>query len=147
MKARTFRILLLILVWQACSQSSEAFLQKAKELMQAQQYEQALDFANKAIEKDESNAELFNLRGVIYFELKKYPNALLDYERAISLNTKDYRPYFNRAELHRTQGRAAEALRDYDQAVLLSPNTADLYLNRGVLHYEERFFKGIPAKS
>ena len=55
----------------ACSQSSDAFLKKGKDLMREGKTRDAIEFINKAIEKNISNAEAFNLRGVAYYELKE----------------------------------------------------------------------------
>src|SRR4028119_403040 len=86
----------LIFVLVACSQSSEAFLDKGRQLMQEQKFEEALGFLNKSIEKDAGNAEAFNARGVTHFELKRYQEANLDYGRAIELRPDFYKPYYNR---------------------------------------------------
>ena len=95
---------------------------------------EGIDYINKAIEKDLTNADAFNSRGVAYFELKEYPNALLDYGQAIQLNPKLYAPYLNRALLYTNQNRLDSALNDYNRAAQLAPDTADVFLNRGQVY-------------
>ena len=75
----------------ACTGSSEAFIEKAKEQMMKGKAQEALPFLNKAIDKDPTNPKAFNMRGAAYFELKDYVNALLDYEKVMKLDPKDYR--------------------------------------------------------
>ena len=94
---------------------------------------EAIEYINKAIEKNISNAEAFNLRGVAYYELKEYPNALLDFNQSIKLQPDSYRPYFNRALLRTSENKTDSALVDYNTAAKLAPDTSDVFLNRGQL--------------
>ncbi|MFN3315222.1 MAG: tetratricopeptide repeat protein [Raineya sp.] len=121
----------------ACGASSQELTEKARKAMQEQRFEEAILLLNKAIEKNEKNADAFNARGVALFELGKYNDAMLDYQQAIQLNPQNYKPYFNRAELYRSLKQREDALKDYEQAIKLAPDVADLYLNRGVLFYEK----------
>ena len=128
----------------SCSNSSDAFLLKGRELMKEKKFIEAIEALNKAIEKDEKNAVAFNTRGVAYFEQNDFSNALQDYNQAIKLSPKDYKPFFNRAENYKAQGNKEEALKDYSTAILLAPqqettlatSLADLYNNRGAIHNE-----------
>lgn len=125
-----YKILILALLT-ACSQSSDAFLQKGKELMREGKTAEAIEYLNKSIDKNLKNAEAFNTRGVAHFELKSYENAMLDYGQAIQIEPSLYKPYFNRALLFTAQNRLSDALADYNKAVEAAPDTADVYLNRG----------------
>ncbi len=122
-----------ILTLTQCSNSSEAFLQKGRVLLQSQKYQEAKDFLDKAIAQNSQNAEAFNARGVAYFNLSEADNALLDYNQAIKLNEKLYKPYHNRAMLYISQQAWDKALADYNQAIKLKPDTASLYSSRGSL--------------
>jgi len=117
----------------ACSYSSDAFLEQAKTLMQAGKHREALEFLNKAVSSNDQNSECFNARGVAYFELKEYDNALLDYAQAIKLDPAFYRPYYNRALLRVAQNDAQNALKDYAEAIRRAPNNAEIWVNRGQL--------------
>jgi tetratricopeptide (TPR) repeat protein len=127
----------------SCSQSSDAFVEKAKSLLKEGKPRESLEYLNKAIDKDQKNAEAFNMRGVAYFELKEYQNALLDYDQAIKIEPDQYKAYLNRALLNSFQNRAEKALEDYNQALELAPTITDLYLNRGqVLAQLDRYNLG-----
>lgn len=126
--------LLLVL---ACT-SSDDYLDQGRALLREGKSREALAPLNQAVEADADNAEAFNTRGVAYFELKEYNNALLDYEQALKLKPDFYRPYYNRALLKTTQGDVQAALSDYSEAIRLAPDTAktatsETYLNRGQL--------------
>jgi tetratricopeptide (TPR) repeat protein len=128
---RKLFFLFFIVLAVSCSQSSDAFVQKAKSLLKEGKPRESLEYLNKAIDKDASNAEAFNMRGVAYFELKEYQNAMMDYDQAIKIQPDQYKAYLNRALLSSFQNKADKALEDYNKALQLAPDTADLYLNRG----------------
>jgi tetratricopeptide (TPR) repeat protein len=118
----------------ACTGSSEAFLNKAKEQLQKGNPKDAVGYLNQAIDKDPENAKAFNMRGAANFELKDYANALLDYEKAIKLDPKDYKPYFNRASVKMEKADWEGALEDCKKASEIQPDTAEIYVKSGMIH-------------
>ncbi|RYF77507.1 MAG: tetratricopeptide repeat protein [Cytophagaceae bacterium] len=121
----------------ACT-TSDDYLDQGRALLREGKSREALTALNQAVEADADNADAFNTRGVAYFELKEYSNALLDYEQALKLKPDFYRPYYNRALLKTAQGDVQAALKDYSEAIRLAPDTAktatsETYLNRGQL--------------
>ncbi|MFC5409871.1 tetratricopeptide repeat protein [Larkinella bovis] len=125
--------LLIGLVFQACTSSADK-LAEARALMQQGKFREAITPLNAAVEADAKNHEAFNSRGVAYFELKDYENALLDYEQAIQLNSEFYKPYYNRAKLKTARGETDSALKDYAEAIRRAPEMSDIYLDRGQLY-------------
>jgi tetratricopeptide (TPR) repeat protein len=123
----------LFLLFQACSFSSEDMLEKGKSLMKEGKFREALAYLNKAIEGDNKNYEALNARGVVYYELKEFTNASLDYEQALKIKPDYYRPYYNRALLKVAQNDGQGALKDYAEAVRLDPKNAEIFVNRGQL--------------
>ena len=89
-------LLISSLLLNSCQNSSETYLEKGKGLLREGKLREGIGYLNQAIEKDLDNAEAFNTRGVAYFELKEYPNAMLDFRQAINIDPQLYRPYFNR---------------------------------------------------
>jgi tetratricopeptide (TPR) repeat protein len=122
------------LLFSACTGSSEAFLEKAKEQLQKGNAKDAVGYLNQVIDKDPENARAFNMRGAANFELKDYANALLDYEKAIKLNPKDYKPYFNRASVKMEKSDWEGALTDCTKASEIQPDTAEIYVKSGIIH-------------
>lgn len=123
-----------VLMLGQCTNDSDAYLQKGREMLQTQKFEEAKEFLNKAIAQNSQNAEAFNARGVAYFNLQDTENALLDYNQAIKLNEKSYKPYHNRAMLHVSKKELDKALEDYNKAISLKPDTSSLYSSRGSLY-------------
>ncbi|WP_229310975.1 tetratricopeptide repeat protein [Larkinella soli] len=128
-----FKLILFSLLFiQACT-SSEESLEQGRGLMRQGKFREAIQSLNAAVEADAGNFEAFNSRGVAYFELKEYPNALLDYEQALKLNPEFYKPYYNRAKLKTAKGDTEGALKDFAEAIRRAPDTSDIYLDRGQL--------------
>jgi len=96
-KYQYINIVFLIFFISSCTQSSDAFLIKAKGLMKEKHFDEAITNLNKAIEKDEKNADAFNTRGVANLELGRMQEALMDYNQAIKLNKNSDKPVYNRA--------------------------------------------------
>jgi lipoprotein NlpI len=59
------------------------------------------------------------------------PGALADYDKAISLDSKNAMFFFNRGSARDGKGDLDGAIADYDQAVQLRPNSSKYYNNRG----------------
>lgn len=118
----------------ACTSSSEAFLEKAKEQLQKGNAKEAVEYLNQAIDNDPENAKAFNMRGASYFELKDFANALLDYEKAINLNPADYKPYFNRASVKMEKSDWEGAFNDCTKAAEIQPDTSEIYVKRGMIN-------------
>ena len=82
-KKRWLLHLLLPVLLLSCT-SSDSYVKQGKALMQQSKFREAVQVLNQAVEADAGNADAFNTRGVAYFELKEYANALLDYEQALN---------------------------------------------------------------
>ncbi len=61
------------------------FKDKANELFKAQNYSQALEFYNKAVEAESYNHVHYSNRSACYFKLQNYQAALADAEKCISI--------------------------------------------------------------
>lgn len=120
----------------SCSGSSDALLEQGRKALSQGNPREAIESLNLAIEANEKNARAFNARGVAYFELKDYTNALLDYERAAQLQPEWYQPYFNRARLRVEQHDWEGALKDFSEAVSRQPDSSEVYANRGMVLYQ-----------
>lgn len=79
---------------------------------------------------DHRNAYFHSVMAAIHQKRQRPVDAILEYSRALQLNTRDVTSYVNRGELflrHRNYRRAAE---DFRQAILLDPNGRSLWANR-----------------
>lgn len=138
-------IIFLSFLFLACSNSSEAFLEKSRLLLKEGKPKDALEILNTAIDKDDENAALFNTRGVAFFEMKDYQSALMDYEKAIKLSPDWYKPIFNRGLLSIAKQDLEGALNDYNSAIKLDSTQSEIYLNRGTVLAENQKFSAAKA--
>jgi tetratricopeptide (TPR) repeat protein len=99
----------------------------------AQRIEACSSLIKAARDKGESNAELFNYRGVAFKLNGELDRAISDYNQAIKLNGKLASAYNNRGVAYDRKGDYERAIGDYDQALKLKPSS-ESYFNRGNVH-------------
>lgn len=85
--------------------------------------------ADKGLSK-EKRAILLNDRGVALWRDEQAPQAIADFNRAVSLYPEYAAIYNNRGTVLLGLGLVDEAIRDFDRAVLLGPRYASAYTNR-----------------
>lgn len=90
-------------------------------------------------------ADIYNDRGLARLELQDLEAAMVDFSKAIHLDAKDYRAYFNRGCACGRKGDNFGALRDFSQAIKLKPDSALAYVNRGVTRYHLGYYQGAIA--
>ncbi len=98
-----------------------------------EQYQEALEDYDKALEINPNFAEAYINRGTAKAELSRWEDALEDFDKAIALNSDDARAYNNRALIFRRINRLAEALKDCNKAIEIQPDLADCYFTRGAV--------------
>ncbi|UCF64700.1 MAG: protein kinase, partial [bacterium] len=76
---------------------------------------------NKIIELDPNYGLAYNLRGLTYMEMEKYPEAFQDLEHYASLSPGDPNPFDSMGELYLRTGKLEEALVKYKQANEVDP--------------------------
>jgi hypothetical protein len=77
---------------------------------------------------------IYNNRGNELLKLKRYHEAMTDFNKAIALYPNDELVYINRATTHYFLGKYLEALHDYDHAIALNPDNPQPYY-RSALTY------------
>jgi tetratricopeptide (TPR) repeat protein len=70
-------------------------------------------------------------RAGVYYDLEKYPEALSDYNRAISIKNDRAEIYDARAATYNKLGKFQDEINDLNQVIKLTPNEADAYKFRG----------------
>jgi len=78
----------------------------------------------------------YNNRGLIYYYLNRYDEAIEDYNKAIELDPNIAMGYNNRGLIYYYLNRYDEAIEDYNKAIELDPNLAMGYNNRGLIYYD-----------
>ncbi len=142
-KLNIFNLLLLILF--GCSPSEEELMKAARNKMEAESYEEAIKYLDKATSSNNSNLTAFNMRGVAHYQLQNYSKAIEDFSQYIKVDSSNYMPYYNRGNAHLFSKNYEKALIDYNRAIKIRPNIADLYINRGTALFELKQFQAAIA--
>ena len=100
------------------------------------QWQQAIEHYNTALTFASNDAELFFGRANAYVELKNYPVAIANFDRAIELNPDFTNAYSNRGVTKNYLQDWAGAQADFDRAIALNPDLANAYSNRGVAKHD-----------
>jgi tetratricopeptide (TPR) repeat protein len=127
-----------------------AYYNRGLALAAQENYTEAIiDYNNalKHIPQDNSIifADIYNDRGLARLQLQDLKAAMLDFDMAISLNSNDYRAYFNRGCACGRNGDDFGALRDFSEVIRLKPSYALAYLNRGVARHRLGYHEGAIA--
>ena len=96
----------------------------------------ALNYWNKAIRKNSKSAELYNNRGLAYYNLKQYQKAVSDFSQAIQMKPEDATAYNNRGNAYYEMFKYELAVTDYNKSIELNPDYANAYFNRGLVYYQ-----------
>ena len=83
----------------------------------------------------------FDIKARAYYGLKKYEEAIIDWSKAIELNSNDADLYNNRGWCKFELKKFEEALTDFDKADELDPNYANSYNGRGWCKLELKKFE------
>lgn len=94
------------------SKKAIAFYMEADNYRVRLQYEQAIQLLNEAINRDNDFEEAYYRRGIVYEAMRRYENAIRDYEKALALTKKPR----NQRQCWYDLGRLYFATGKYDEA-------------------------------
>ena len=112
------------------------FGESAIEKEEKEEYEKALEYSSRAIQKDPNRIQAYNLRGRTYTSLERYDQALEDFAEAENIDSDDAETYFNRGYLYQQQGLYSDAINDYDTAISKKEDYGEAYYRRGQNKYD-----------
>ncbi|MDA3780359.1 MAG: hypothetical protein PF487_09120, partial [Bacteroidales bacterium] len=117
---------LLLLKWNKKYISS---IKSIIDFLQLKNYNSALTIANELMILEKNNADLFSLRAYILTKQKKYPQALIEINKAIEIHFNiDY--LLKRARIYSKLGKAQLAINDYNKLIYIAPRNFKLYKYR-----------------
>jgi predicted O-linked N-acetylglucosamine transferase (SPINDLY family) len=97
------------------------------------QYEAALNWLDQSLELSFYQPIALNCRGNALAALDRLPEALSNYECAVSLDPAYVQAHYNKANCLQKLHNFAKALQSYDKAIALNPDYAEAFSNRGVV--------------
>lgn len=111
------------------------FGESAIEKEKQDEYEKALEYSSRAIQKEPNRIQAYNLRGRAYTSLEIYDKAFEDFAEAETKDPDDAETYFNRGYLYQQQGLYSNAINDYDTAISKKEDYGEAYYRRGQNKY------------
>ena len=105
-KALVFAGLALAFLMVSCgpdSEKSKIYLEKGIDYLYTSQFDEALEFFDKAIKSDPNNYEAYYYRGCVYSNNFNNEQAFKDWNKAIELKEDYPNPYFNIGLIYRRQ--------------------------------------------
>ena len=123
-----------------------AKLTKVKVLGELGMADEAINLLNSIDFNDDeqSDANLWNIKGNNYFYLNQYEKSLECYFKALGLGYDEYGTYFNIGNAYAQLNKYEDSLIYYDKALKLNVNEDDLFYNRSLtLYHLERYDEAI----
>ena len=74
---------------------------------------------------------IHNNRGLAYFDLGNYTQAIADFNRAIEIDPRFGEAYNNRGTAYGSLGNYTQAIADFNRAIEINPRYGKAYYNRG----------------
>ena len=114
--------------------SLNAMLAQVRDLMKADNYDQAIALLQPAAEKNPQQDLIWGYLGDAYVSAKKYPEAIDAYNKAIALKPKDGGYLSGLANAYAKTGQTDKAVENYNAAAQAEPaNAATYYFNEGAV--------------
>ncbi len=105
-----------------------------REALEAEKYQQALQFFNTTLTYKKNHIHTYNNRGVTYIHLDQYDQAIEDFTRALQINPEFEEAYHNRGFAFAYLQKYEQAMQDYNNALRYNANYVAAYYNRGNLY-------------
>mgnify|MGYP001316566847 CR=1 FL=1 len=83
------------------------------------------------LKKIKPNFEIYNIYAVILYELKKFDDAIINWKKAIELNTDYFFGYNNLGNVYLKKNEIDKAITNYDKAISIKSDYFEAYHNRG----------------
>ncbi len=133
----SFYFLVFIFFLSGCGSPKETerdrFFLLGNEALENREYDRAIQFFTQSIQADESFASAFNNRGVAKVEDGRPHEAILDYNRAIELDSAYEDARFNRIYALEQAGRVDEAYEDLIELEEVYADSAYIHFYKGLL--------------
>lgn len=97
-------------------------------------FEGAAYHYSEALKYDPATIEAYNGRGQAYFHLRKIPEALEDFDKAVQAGIVTPKLFLNRGKCLVMLNRSKDAIPDLDRSVELEPKSAETFYFRAVAH-------------
>ena len=98
--------------------------------------QKARSYWDRAIATNPKVAEAYNNRGLAFYNLKLYQEAIKDFSQSIRMKEKYAEAYNNRGNAYYELDQYEKARADFDQSIRLRPKYSKAHMNRGLAYYQ-----------
>ncbi len=134
---RSLTIILVSILIFGCSEKKEArlqrFLEKGNEMEARQNYPEAFDYYQEAIDLDSCYADAWNNIGTLQFKQGKLLEALSSYNQALLCQQNFTNALYNRARVFYELRNYSNALSDIDRVNKVFPDSSTIHFMRGLI--------------
>ena len=95
---------------------------RAVELAESGQYDEALDLVNRAIKFDANNANSWYNKGIILFKMGRYQDALNSFAQAADIDPEFTEAWYNKGLALMHQQKYLEAIRAFNKLLKIHPH-------------------------
>ena len=120
----------------ANSESLE-YLNQARYFVGTEQYNEALEYVNKAIVADKLNKELYVQKSIILANLEQYSEAIEELKNALKIDRAYAEAYFHLGNLCLMTGNQAAGLENYNKAIANGFDDSQIFFNLGLMYEED----------
>jgi Flp pilus assembly protein TadD len=97
---------------------------------------QAKNYWDKAIATNPKQAEAYNNRGLAFYNLKLYQQAIEDFSQALRIKPQYAEALNNRGNAYYAMDQYEKAEADFNQSLQLKPKYSKAHLNRGLVYFQ-----------
>ena len=113
------------------------YLNQARYFVGVEQYDNALEYINKAIVVDKLNKELYVQKSIILANLDRYSEAIQELNKALKIDKAYAEAYFHLGNLYLMTGEQAVGIENYNKAIAYGFDDSQIFFNMGLLYEEE----------
>ena len=95
---------------------------RAVELAESGQYDEALALVNKGIKLDANNANAWYNKGIIHFKMGRYQDAINSFSQAADIDPEFTEAWYNKGMALMCSGKYLEAIRAFNKLLKIHPH-------------------------
>lgn len=117
--------------------NTEEYVQQAKMLVTAQKFEEASNYAERALGEDPMCFDAWVVKGIALTDLESYSEAAECFQKAAMIDKNASAPHYHLGIINFIQGNVEEGIKESNQAIELGYDEQDIYFNLGLVYEGE----------
>jgi tetratricopeptide (TPR) repeat protein len=121
---------------------AEFFYNKAKKEEESKKYKEAINYINLAIIANPNNELYYFMRGIYYYNLSNFENAIINFKKNIELNPTSEYGYIWKGYSNYDLKKYEDAIVDFSNAIKINPFIEAGYVYRSKARFEVKDYYG-----